>query len=48
MDYSLLLVIETLKHNIPKSKLSRNTFISGNKLIHIGIIDYLQDFNVAK
>ena len=51
MDYSLLLVIETLNPNrITKLSLSRNCLLSqdNSTLIHIGIIDYLQDFNLAK
>jgi len=51
MDYSLLLVIETLNPNrITKLTPSRNCLLAqdNSTLIHIGIIDYLQDFNLAK
>jgi hypothetical protein len=51
MDYSLLLVVETLNPNrITKLTPSRNCLLAqdNSTLIHIGIIDYLQDFNFAK
>ena len=50
MDYSLLLVIETLNPNrITKLNPSnRNSFHCNDKLLHIGIIDYLQEFNLTK
>ena len=39
MDYSLLLVIETVKMSEPEE--SRNQIKHGDKVYHIGIIDYL-------
>ena len=44
MDYSLLLVVETLKDFSVKrqnTRVTRNKIVSGNKVYHIGLIDYL-------
>lgn len=60
MDYSLLLAItynsdeieegkETMESLKKKYENNRNVFVSPNKYIyHLGIIDYLQDFNMTK
>jgi hypothetical protein len=48
MDYSLLLIIESLsKQSVSKS---RNVFISrdGLRAYHMGIIDFLQDWSFEK
>ena len=55
MDYSLLLVVETVKdYSLNQSlvceppKESRNLIRHGDKIFHIGIIDYLQAWNLSK
>ena len=56
MDYSLLLVIESAKKGdrflptIRGNRISRNMFLSKDRQIiyHIGIIDYLQNWNYIK
>ena len=64
MDYSLLLVIETVKNSYKVDKNqdflellasepekpyeSRNQIKHGDKVYHIGIIDYLQAWNLSK
>ena len=49
MDYSFLLVVETL---LPGSdtdiKNGRNKYVNKNQVYHLGIIDYLQEWNLAK
>jgi hypothetical protein len=46
MDYSLLLVIESIK--FPVSQSTRNIFASETQVHHIGIIDFLQDWSFSK
>ena len=48
MDYSLLLVIETVATNLGNSFSTRNRYLHGDKLYHVGIIDYLQFWNFSK
>ena len=53
MDYSLLMVIERLPRNVKATELIINNtnryFVPSNRsVIHLGIIDYLQDFNINK
>lgn len=52
MDYSLLLVIEetSSRSNQDSLKTSCNKFISTDKKLvyHIGVIDYLQNWNMTK
>ena len=53
MDYSLLLVIETVKKDSDFSKSlvsedGRNQIKHEDKVYHIGIIDYLQAWNMSK
>ena len=53
MDYSLLLTIESFKQksqHFTDRKRHRNTIVSDNLRYryHIGIIDYLQEYNSVK
>ena len=52
MDYSLLLGVESKKGKIKMSAQhnSRNDILSSDSkhVYHIGIIDYLQDYNLTK
>ena len=48
MDYSLLLVVEQLRGGTVRE--GRNLYLSrnGEQAIHIGIIDFLQDWSFSK
>lgn len=48
LDYSLLLVIEQIRG--PKKEFNRNIYYSSNgkEAYHMGIIDFLQDWNFTK
>ena len=50
MDYSLLLVGEKIDAADPPITPNRNQVISsdGQYLYHLGLIDYLQDWNMSK
>ena len=49
IDYSLLLTLENIQ---PNQKVictnNRKLSVDGKTVIHLGIIDYLQEFNLAK
>ena len=48
MDYSVLLVVEQLSNKQLQPPKVRNQFSSENQIVHIGIIDYLQDWTLKK
>ena len=49
MDYSVLLVVEQVATQLQSTiKKGRNRICGENQIVHVGIIDYLQDWTLKK
>ena len=48
MDYSLLLMVEQKDETIGQIKETRNKIVGETAIYHVGIIDYLTDWNYHK
>lgn len=50
MDYSLLIFVEKVSEEQDLTSLPKSVFVSwwGNFVVHVAVIDYLQDWNLNK